>query len=80
MKSNIITPVAIAVGITALADMSKGSVRLKVFLGGAIYGLMIAGAAEINEEVAVAFAWVVAITALLTSGQVVFTAIGKGLK
>lgn len=75
----ILLPVVLTFGVTALADLTKnGSVRLSIFLGSAVYALLIVGAGEINAEVALAFAWVVAITALLTSGQVVFSAIAKG--
>jgi hypothetical protein len=75
----ILLPVILTFGVTALADLSsKGSVRLSIFLGSAVYGLLIVAASEINAEIALAFAWVVAITALLTSGQTVFTAIAKG--
>ena len=78
---NIMLPIVLSIGVTVLADLtSKGTVRLSVLLGGFLYGLISFGVSEINAELGIALAWVVAFTALLTSGEIVFNALSKGMK
>lgn len=76
----LLTPVVIVFGVTALADLVKNNgVRLSVILGTFVYGTMLFALYEINAELATALAWVVVITALLTSGATVFGALKKGI-
>lgn len=76
----LVTPIVIVFGLTSLANLIKdGSVKLSVILGTFVYGVMLFALNEINSEVATAFAWVVAITVMLTHGSTVFGSIAKGI-
>jgi hypothetical protein len=81
LNNAVLVPVAITFAVTALADLvSRGGLRLSVLLGNLAYATFLLAFNEINTDVTMAFAWVVVITVLLTNGQVVFSAIQKGIK
>lgn len=76
----LIAPIVIVFGLTSMANLiTNGSVKPTVILGTFVYGTMLFALNEINSEVATAFAWVVAITVMLTHGSTVFGSIAKGL-
>lgn len=76
-----VVPLAITFGVTALADLtSTGGVRATVILGNVLYATAMLIAAELRPDFATLFAWVVVITVVLVNGQILFTAIQKGLK
>jgi multidrug transporter EmrE-like cation transporter len=77
---NVLLPVVIAGGITALNDVvNRGALRVTVVAGTFVFGLMMFVLETINAELAYAIAWVVAITAVLLNGVPVFQAVTKGV-
>lgn len=77
---NVLLPVIVAGGATALNDlMVKGGVRPTVLIGTFIFGSAIFLLAELNTEIALSIAWVTAITSVLLNGVPVFQAISKGV-
>lgn len=78
---NVLTPVVIVFGVTAAKKLVvDGTFDVKVLVGGFVFGLLLFGLNEANSEVATAFAWVAAITAVLINGAPLFKAIQGGLK
>lgn len=77
---NVLLPVIISGGITALNDLvSRNGLRVTVIAGTFVFGLAMFILETINSELAVAIAWVVAISALLLNGVPVFQAVSKGV-
>lgn len=77
---NVLLPVVIAGGAAALNDLvSRGGLRPTVVIGSFIYGAAIFLLAELNSELALSFAWVVALTSILLNGMPVFNAIKEGV-
>lgn len=80
LNSAVLVPAAITFAVTALSDLvSRGGLRLNVVLGNLVYATFLLVMNEVSSQVALAFAWVVVITVLLTNGQTVFEAIRKGI-
>ena len=76
---NVVTPIAIIFGITALRNLIEGGgVKLPVVVGSFVFGVLLFGINEVSPEVAMAFAWVAAITAVLINGAPVFKAVSEG--
>lgn len=77
---NVLLPVIISGGVTALNDVtSRGALRVTVVAGTFVFGLAMFILETINAELAFAIAWVVAITAVLLNGVPVFQAVTKGV-
>lgn len=71
-------PYALAVVPAVVSELvSKRTVPIKRLAAAFLYGAILAALMGINAEVAVAFAWVGALTSLLINGQVLFSAIEK---
>lgn len=60
---------AAAAGVTALGALARGTTPApRIFVGAAVGGVVLAGFASLDPQLASRFAGVVLITALLTSG------------
>lgn len=81
---NALIPIVIAGGITYLSELiepdKKRDRRPRIVAGTFIFGAAVLALSETGAgELAVALAWVVAISALMLSGPTVFKAINEGV-
>lgn len=67
---------AIVPAVVAAALKDK-AIPTRTIIAAFLFGAMVYGLYEVNAQIAVAFAWVAALTSLLVNGPTVFQAVGR---